>query len=73
VSAEINVGSIASKEAGVCRVDADAGKVTLTVNQKPVLLRDLAEYGYTVSPMTPSLTRALAQLLLVAAERAEGL
>ena len=71
VSARIEVGSIASKEAGVARVDADAGVVTLTVHQKPVLMRDDLAYGYTVSAMSPHLARAIASLLLVAADRAE--
>ena len=66
MSARIEVGSIASKEMGVARVDAAPDRelpcVTLTVSN---VARS------TVSPMTPALARALAQLLNAAADRAE--
>ena len=71
MSARIEIGSVASKEAGVLRVDAAGpvlpgvvAQVTLTVHQSP---------GHTVSPLSPAIARGLAQLLNAAADRAEKL
>ena len=65
MSARINVGTVASAQMGVARVDADAQLVTLTLTARHL-------HGNAVAPMTPALARGLAQLLNAAADRAES-
>lgn len=65
MSAEIHVGTISSRESGVARVVADAGKVTLTVTETRL------NGEQTVSALSPALARGLAQLLNAAADKAE--